>query len=121
MSPLLRATGNASSAKPERLLAHTGWRAFGISADVAKKGDVDAAISNIARTFDGVDILISNAGTGTSETIMDAPDEKWQYFLGLACNGRNQMRARSGASHEKARRRSHPELCLPLRKAAYEL
>jgi NAD(P)-dependent dehydrogenase (short-subunit alcohol dehydrogenase family) len=60
-----------------------GVPAFGISADVAKKGDVDAAISEVAHTFDGVDILISNAGTGTSETIMDAPDEKWQYFWDL--------------------------------------
>lgn len=58
-------------------------RALGISGDVAKKSDVDAAIGRIAREFDGVDILINNAGTGTSETIMDATDEKWQYFWDL--------------------------------------
>ena len=27
--------------------------------------------------------LINNAGTGTNETIMDAPDEKWDYFWNL--------------------------------------
>ena len=30
-----------------------------------------------------MDILINNAGTGTSETIMEAPDEKWQHFWDL--------------------------------------
>ena len=30
-----------------------------------------------------MDILINNAGTGTNETIMDAPDEKWQHFWDL--------------------------------------
>ena len=33
--------------------------------------------------FGGVDILINNAGTGSNETIMDAPDEKWQYYWDL--------------------------------------
>ena len=33
--------------------------------------------------FGGVDILINNAGTGTNETIMEAKDEKWQYFWDL--------------------------------------
>jgi len=60
-----------------------GVRALGISADVSRKADIDAAVSRIASELDGVDILINNAGTGTSETIMEAPDEKWQYFWDL--------------------------------------
>jgi len=58
-------------------------RSIGVSADVSKKADVDAAMTRIASELDGVDILINNAGTGTSETIMEAPDEKWQYFWDL--------------------------------------
>jgi NAD(P)-dependent dehydrogenase (short-subunit alcohol dehydrogenase family) len=58
-------------------------RCLGISADVSVKGDIDAAVGRIAGFFDGVDILINNAGTGTSETIMDAPDEKWNHFWEL--------------------------------------
>ncbi|HVO39734.1 MAG TPA: SDR family oxidoreductase [Spirochaetia bacterium] len=60
-----------------------GVRALGISADVSRTADIDAAMSRISSEFEGVDILINNAGTGTSETIMDAPDEKWQYFWDL--------------------------------------
>ena len=41
------------------------------------------ALAEIEAAFGGADILISNAGTGTNETVMDAPDEKWQYFWDL--------------------------------------
>ena len=60
-----------------------GVRGIGIAADVSVKADVDAAVVRVAAIFDGVDILINNAGTGTSETIMDAPDEKWNHFWDL--------------------------------------
>ncbi len=60
-----------------------GVRSLGISADVSKKEDIDSAAARIGEFFTGVDILINNAGTGTSETIMDAPDEKWNHFWEL--------------------------------------
>ena len=60
-----------------------GVRSLGISTDVSRKEDIDAATARIEEFFDGVDILINNAGTGTSETIMDAPDEKWNHFWDL--------------------------------------
>ncbi len=60
-----------------------GVRAVGLSADVSKAADIEAAAGRIASAFDGVDILINNAGTGTSETILEAADEKWQYFWDL--------------------------------------
>jgi len=58
-------------------------RAIGVSADVSRAADIEKAIARVSSTFDGVDILINNAGTGTSETIMEAPDDKWQYFWDL--------------------------------------
>ncbi len=60
-----------------------GVKGIGISADVSRREDVDAAVSAVTKFFDGVDILINNAGTGTSETIMEAPDEKWNHFWDL--------------------------------------
>lgn len=60
-----------------------GVKSLGISADVAKNEDIVGAAARIEEFFDGVDILINNAGTGTSETIMDAPDEKWNHFWEL--------------------------------------
>ena len=31
----------------------------------------------------GADIFVSNAGTGSNETVAEAPDEKWQAFWDL--------------------------------------
>ena len=35
------------------------------------------------KEFGGADILLNNAGTGSNETIMEAPDSKWQYYWDL--------------------------------------
>jgi NAD(P)-dependent dehydrogenase (short-subunit alcohol dehydrogenase family) len=60
-----------------------GVTALGIPADVSRPGDIDRAAARIAEKFGGVDILVNNAGSGTSETILEAPDAKWQYFWDL--------------------------------------
>ncbi len=58
-------------------------RATGVSADVSKNSDFEMLANHIKEEFDGVDILINNAGVGSDETIMEAPDEKWQYYWDL--------------------------------------
>jgi NAD(P)-dependent dehydrogenase (short-subunit alcohol dehydrogenase family) len=60
-----------------------GVQVVAIQADVATAGDVDRVVAETERAFGGADFLINNAGTGTNEKIMDAPDEKWQYFWDL--------------------------------------
>ena len=58
-------------------------KALGLRADVARLADVEATVNRIDKEFHGLDILINNAGTGTSETILDAPDEKWTHYWDL--------------------------------------
>ena len=60
-----------------------GVKAVGFSADVAKAEDCEAVVKCVAQEFGGADILINNAGTGSNEKIMTAPDEKWQYYWDL--------------------------------------
>lgn len=60
-----------------------GVKAIGVKADMSVPADIDHFVSAITATFGGADILINNAGVGTNETIMDAPDEKWQYHWDL--------------------------------------
>jgi NAD(P)-dependent dehydrogenase (short-subunit alcohol dehydrogenase family) len=60
-----------------------GVKTLGIRTDVSRRGDIDAAVRRIEQEFQGLDILINNAGTGTSETILEAPDEKWTQFWDL--------------------------------------
>jgi len=57
-----------------------GIRAVGMAADVARPADIIDFVSLAVRELGGADILINNAGVGSEETIMDAPDEKWQYY-----------------------------------------
>lgn len=54
-----------------------------IKADVTKLEDLENAVSIIKKHTDKVDILINNAGTGSKEDIMEADDEKWQYYWDL--------------------------------------
>lgn len=65
------------------IAAAHGVKTLGLRADVSKKEDIDRAVGRIAEAWGGLDILINNAGTGTSETIMDAPDEKWTHHWDL--------------------------------------
>jgi len=58
-------------------------KVLGLRADVSKLADIEAAVKRIEQEFQGLDILINNAGTGTSETVLDAPDEKWTYHWDL--------------------------------------
>jgi NAD(P)-dependent dehydrogenase (short-subunit alcohol dehydrogenase family) len=58
-------------------------KVIGFRADVSKGEEVDHLVDHLKRTFGGADILINNAGTGSNEKIVDAPDEKWQYYWDL--------------------------------------
>jgi len=58
-------------------------KAIGVSVDVTRPEDIERARATIEKEFGGLDILINNAGTGTEETIMDAPDEKWYQVWDL--------------------------------------
>ena len=55
----------------------------GIQADVSESKDIAKLVKQIKKQYHGIDILINNAGVGSNETIMDAPDEKWQYYWDL--------------------------------------
>jgi NAD(P)-dependent dehydrogenase (short-subunit alcohol dehydrogenase family) len=57
--------------------------AIGVPADVTKASDIEAVVSATEDKFGGADILINNAGTGSNEKIMTAPDEKWQGYWDL--------------------------------------
>ncbi len=60
-----------------------GVTAVGVPADVSRADDIARIVAKAHETFGGVDILINNAGTGSNETILAAPDDKWQYYWDL--------------------------------------
>lgn len=60
-----------------------GTRALPVACDVATPEGTDKLIAETIAAFGGADILINNAGTGSNETIMEAPDEKWNAYWQL--------------------------------------
>jgi NAD(P)-dependent dehydrogenase (short-subunit alcohol dehydrogenase family) len=78
------AARNAERVKSEanRIAAAHGVSAVGVPCDVATREGIDALIGAVDAQG-GADILINNAGTGSNETVMEAPDEKWQSYWDL--------------------------------------
>jgi len=60
-----------------------GVQVLGVPADVSLAADVERFVAEMGKSFGGVDILINNAGTGSEETVLAAPDERWQYYWDL--------------------------------------
>ncbi len=58
-------------------------KAIGIKTDVSQADDVARFVAAIEKEFGAVDILINNAGTGSEESILEAPDERWQHYWDL--------------------------------------
>jgi 3-oxoacyl-[acyl-carrier protein] reductase len=70
-------------AEAKRLAGQFGVRSEGVACDVATREGTDALIDKAKTAFGGADILINNAGTGSNETVMEAPDEKWDAYWDL--------------------------------------
>jgi len=70
-------------ARAEDIRRDYGVRALGVRADVTSPDDIARLASIVEAEYGGADILVNNAGTGSNETIMEAPDEKWQYYWDL--------------------------------------
>ncbi len=84
---LVARDGERAKREAEAIAGKYGVKAHGVAADASKAADVERAMKEIAGHFDGIDILVNNAGTGLSETIMEASDERWQYYWDLHVMG----------------------------------
>jgi NAD(P)-dependent dehydrogenase (short-subunit alcohol dehydrogenase family) len=48
-----------------------------VTADVTDQSSLDNAAEQVTGAFGGVDVLVCNAGIGSSGTVVDNPDEEW--------------------------------------------
>ena len=62
--------------------AYPDAKVHGAPCDVTKLADIERLVGYV-REVGGVDILINNAGTGSEEKSMTAPDEKWYHYWDL--------------------------------------
>lgn len=70
-------------ARADEIAQQYNVKTLGVKADVTNADDIQSLVSVIDAQFGGADILINNAGTGSEEKIMDAADDKWQYYWDL--------------------------------------
>jgi NAD(P)-dependent dehydrogenase (short-subunit alcohol dehydrogenase family) len=70
-------------AEAARIATTYGVTAVPVACDVATVEGAEAMVAAAQARFGGADILVNNAGTGSNETILDAPDDKWQAYWEL--------------------------------------
>jgi NAD(P)-dependent dehydrogenase (short-subunit alcohol dehydrogenase family) len=75
--------GTRLTREAARVASSHGVRVETVAGDVATPEATQAIIDAAEAKFGGVDILINNAGTGSNETIMEAPDSKWDFYWDL--------------------------------------
>jgi NAD(P)-dependent dehydrogenase (short-subunit alcohol dehydrogenase family) len=66
-----------------RIAQERNVRTVPVACDVATAAGTAGLVEAAEAAFGGADILINNAGTGSNETIMEAPDEKWDHYWNL--------------------------------------
>lgn len=76
---------NADRLEQEAAKIHKEFdvQVLALPADVSKAEDIERFADAIQGMYGGVDILVNNAGTGSEETVMNALDERWQYYWDL--------------------------------------
>ncbi|QVQ50818.1 SDR family oxidoreductase [Spiractinospora alimapuensis] len=84
------------SSPPEGVTAFPG--------DVTNTASVDAAVSQAAERFGGIDIVVNNAGVGAAGTVEDNDDAEWHRVLDLNVVG---MARVSRAALPHLRRSAH--------------
>jgi 3-oxoacyl-[acyl-carrier protein] reductase len=68
-----------------RLSAH--GEVYGMVADVSKPDQVKHFVAAVEQRFNGVDILINNAGVGAFRAVADLSHEEWERMIGLNLSG----------------------------------
>jgi NAD(P)-dependent dehydrogenase (short-subunit alcohol dehydrogenase family) len=76
-------TGQAVAAE----LSAAGGRAIFVQCDVRKRQEVRAAVDRVAQTFDGMTILVNNAGIGRRAPFLELSDETWNAVLEVNLTG----------------------------------
>jgi len=76
----------------EKLKEATGLqKVFGKICNVAVEEDVQALVDFAEDSLGGVDILINNAGLGTSRLLIEMEDDEWNRVIDVTLNGTMRM------------------------------
>jgi 3-oxoacyl-[acyl-carrier protein] reductase len=76
----------------QALQRETGLAAvYGQLCDVSQQAQVDALVTAAEAQLDGIDVLVNNAGLGTSQRVVDMADEEWDKVIAVTLTGTFRM------------------------------
>ena len=72
--------------------------------NVSAQDQVSALVSEADQSMDGLDVLVNNAGLGTSQKVVDMADQEWDQVIGVTLTGTfRMMRAALAVMHPRGR------------------
>jgi NAD(P)-dependent dehydrogenase (short-subunit alcohol dehydrogenase family) len=70
-----------------RQITDAGGRAIFVACDVSRSADVQRLVAETVTAFGGVDVLHNNAGVVKYGTVVDMPEEDWDWVLDINLKG----------------------------------
>jgi NAD(P)-dependent dehydrogenase (short-subunit alcohol dehydrogenase family) len=71
----------------DEVRSHEGRTAFPFRADMTRREEIDAFVSQAADELGGIDIVVNNAGSSIFAGFLDVPDERWLADIELKLVG----------------------------------
>jgi NAD(P)-dependent dehydrogenase (short-subunit alcohol dehydrogenase family) len=66
-----------------QMLEAKGATALSLALDVTSEESFTAAVAAVSAAWDGVDVLVNNAGVATAGTVEESPIHQWQWVLNI--------------------------------------
>lgn len=80
------ANGSAAG-ETVRMVAESGGTAESLQADVSDSAAVRGMVDACLRRFGQIDVLCNNAGVGSTETVVDTSEERWELVFAVNARG----------------------------------
>ena len=62
-------------------------RVLGLDCDVREPGAVELAVRTVVARFDGLDVLVNNAGVGVGQPVSELSHDEWNRIIGTNLTG----------------------------------
>ncbi|HEX6508301.1 MAG TPA: SDR family NAD(P)-dependent oxidoreductase, partial [Chloroflexota bacterium] len=78
---------HADAEETVRQVGDVGGEGAAYRVDVSRSDEVEAMIASCLKRFGRIDILCNNAGVGSTQTVVDTPDELWDQVFAVNARG----------------------------------
>jgi 3-oxoacyl-[acyl-carrier protein] reductase len=62
-------------------------RVLGLACDVRDPGEVELAVRTVVARFEGIDVLVNNAGVGVGQPVSELSHDEWDRIIGTNLTG----------------------------------